>query len=172
MQDLGVVETVRQAFAIRGRDKSGRGHWRPNNLIALALSTLIAFAPISAFVTKLCMPDLLPLLDDSRSLQVSQAVLIAGCLAIVIGGFTVSAKTVWEWMAAATGSKIKATGYIFVVEGALMWGPVVELSYVALAFVVSINMIATTTKYVHQNKRARASRAKPRSVRRLKAVGQ
>lgn len=65
---------------------------------------------------------------------------------IVLGGLAYSALTVYEWGAKAFENRLKALGFVFLIEGIMTLSSVVELSYAALALLVCINGISTGTK--------------------------
>lgn len=100
--------------------------------VALALGAALgAFVPVATY-TVVHSGSLLDLIDETtlRWLRWAQ----------VLGGLTVSAKTVYQWfLQAFRGDRAKAFGYVLLVEGALMLSPVPELSYAALALLVLVN---------------------------------
>lgn len=63
--------------------------------------------------------------------------------ALVAGGLLYSAKTVWQWGKLTFNDRWKATGFVLLVEGVMVFSPVVWLSRTALGYLVAINAIAT-----------------------------
>lgn len=62
---------------------------------------------------------------------------------IVAGALLFSAKTVFQWAALAFADKVKAFGFVVLLEGVMTLSPVIWLSYLALAYLIAINAIAT-----------------------------
>lgn len=65
---------------------------------------------------------------------------------LVLGGLAYSAPTVYGWMLLAVGSKIKAAGFVLLVEGVLVASGSPWLVAVALACLVLINGTATACR--------------------------
>jgi len=61
---------------------------------------------------------------------------------VVLGCLGFSAKSVYQWALAAFCDAFKAGGFVALVEGALLLAPLPELAYVALAYLVAINMLS------------------------------
>jgi tryptophan-rich sensory protein len=64
--------------------------------------------------------------------------------ALVAGGLLYSAKTVWQWGKLTFDDRWKATGFVLLVEGVMVFSPIVWLSRTALGYLVAINAIATS----------------------------
>lgn len=78
---------------------------------------------------------------------------------LVLGGLLFSGKTVYAWTAAAFEDRLKALGFVALVEGALLLSPSPALSYVALGYLVAINALGTGAALAlrHRSDRARES---------------
>lgn len=63
--------------------------------------------------------------------------------ALVAGGLLFSAKTVYQWGAAAFADAWKAGGFVLLLEGVMTYAPVPWLALSALGVLVGINAIAT-----------------------------
>jgi predicted aminopeptidase len=117
---LGVVAQVRTAF-------------RRRHLLATAIGALLGgFVPLIVFTVAHH--------ELSLSLPTWR---IAVCVCIVAAGLMYSAKTVSAWGRMAFRDGAKAVGFTVLVEGAMTFSGVGWLSYAALAYLVSINAIAT-----------------------------
>jgi hypothetical protein len=117
---LGVVAQVRTAF-------------RRRHLLATAIGALLGgFVPLIVFTV--AHHELTLALPTWR---------IAVCVCIVAAGLLYSAKTVCAWGRMAFRDGAKALGFTVLVEGAMTFSGVGWLSYAALAYLVSINAIAT-----------------------------
>lgn len=64
-------------------------------------------------------------------------------MALVFGGLVYSAKTVWAWGRLAFNCTWKATGFVLLIEGVMVTSNQAWLGLVALAYLVSINAVAT-----------------------------
>ena len=115
----GVVEQVRVAFSPE------------NRLATLSGFILGGFVPVGSFVV--CHGEL-PGSDGWRHWAL---------LVLIGGGLLFSAKSVWQWSAAAFADRWKASGFVVLVEGIMVLSSTVGLSYAALGLLVAINGIAT-----------------------------
>ena len=62
---------------------------------------------------------------------------------LAFGGLLFSAKTVWQWAAAAFQDKWKATGFVLLMEGIMVWSQTPWLAFYALGMLVFINAVAS-----------------------------
>lgn len=62
---------------------------------------------------------------------------------LVFGGLLFSAKTVWQWAAAAFQDPWKASGFVVLLEGIMVLAKTPWLSWSALMLLVMVNGIAT-----------------------------
>lgn len=81
--------------------------------------------------------------DYSHSVRV---VLVPVNGAYAGGGLLYSAPTVYQWMVRAVGSRVKALGFVVLLEGILVAVQSDLLAYAALALLVAINSVATATR--------------------------
>ena len=118
-EGFGVVRQVRLAFSRR-------------NLLATCLGILLGgFVPIATyFVAHYDVRTDLPLWVQSD-------------VAIVLGGLTFSARTVFQWAALAFRSAFKALGFVVLAEGVMTLVHIHWLSIAALCYLVAINGVAT-----------------------------
>lgn len=65
---------------------------------------------------------------------------------LVLGGLVYSAKTVWQWGRAAFNDPLKATGFVLLLEGVMVFSSERWLSTSALVYLVTINAIATASR--------------------------
>jgi hypothetical protein len=117
---VGVVAQIQQAFS----RKSALG-----TTLGLILG---GFVPVGSFV--LCHNEL-PHVQGDWAWRVLAV--------LIVGGLVFSAKTVWQWSAAAFQDRWKATGFVLLVEGIMVWAHTPWLSYAALGLLVGINGVAT-----------------------------
>jgi hypothetical protein len=115
----GVVGQIRVAFN------------KANRLATSAGFLLGGFVPIAAF--EICHFEL----------PQEQGLAWAALACLVLGGLVFSAKTVWQWAAAAFLDRAKATGFVLLLEGVMVLSHTSWLSYSALAYLILINGIAT-----------------------------
>jgi len=64
-------------------------------------------------------------------------------MVLVLGGLMFSAKTVYQWAAAAFADRAKAAGFVVMLEGTLLFSTNSTLAHVMLGYLVVINAIAT-----------------------------
>jgi hypothetical protein len=83
-------------------------------------------------------------------------------LALALGGLVYSASTVYSWTERAVRSRVKAAGFVVLVEGIMLLSQVQLLAYAALAILIAINAIATGCNLSADRKEARAKRAPKR----------
>lgn len=121
--------------------------------VALAMGGLLgAFVPSSTFVVVHC-GKLITVRTDGT---VSHSLWSHPGWWLVAGGLAFSATTVYRWAASAfrpsggqltwwesVYTRVKAAGFVLLVEGVLMFSPMTELSYVALGVLVVINALGT-----------------------------
>ena len=121
--------------------------------VALTMGALLgAFVPCSTFVVVHC-GRLIVVRGDGT---VSHAPWSHPGWWLVAGGLAFSASTVYRWAASAFPPKagemtwwervytrVKALGFVLLVEGVLLLSPLPELSYVALGLLVAINALGT-----------------------------
>ena len=65
----------------------------------------------------------------------------------VFGGLLFSAKTVWKWGMVAFDDKWKATGFVLLLEGVMVFSSFSWLAQTALGYLVAINAIATGCQF-------------------------
>jgi hypothetical protein len=118
VKDLGVVGQIRTAL-------------RPETLLATTVGFLLGgFVPLATFW--LSHHEL-----DDRPIYAQLVTYI------VVGGLVYSAKTVFAWGKLAFQVPAKALGFVVLLEGVLIFSHTSWLSFVALAYLVGINGIAT-----------------------------
>lgn len=120
---------------------------------ALTMGALLgAFVPCSTYVVVHC-GRLIEVRDDGT---VSHSAWSHPGWWLVAGGLAFSASTVYRWAASAfrpeagqmtwwerVYTRVKALGFVLLVEGVLLLSPLTALSYVALAVLVVINALGT-----------------------------
>jgi hypothetical protein len=117
---VGVVKQIREAFTRR-------------NSLGTTIGLLLGgFVPVGSFV--LCHHEL-PHIESAWAWRIIAL--------LVVGGLVFSAKTVWQWSASAVQDRWKATGFVLLVEGIMVWSHTPWLSYAALGVLVGINGVAT-----------------------------
>jgi hypothetical protein len=105
---------------------------RRNNLPATAIGFLLGgFVPLATFMIV------------HYQLSTTTPLYLQPLVLMVCGGLVFSAKTVFEWTALAFGSKAKALGFVVLLEGVLLLSTQPGLSLAALAYLVTVNGIAT-----------------------------
>jgi uncharacterized membrane protein HdeD (DUF308 family) len=62
---------------------------------------------------------------------------------IVLGGLAYSAKTVWQWTYLAFDCRYKATGFVMLTEGVMVFSHTPWLAVCALSYLIGINAVAT-----------------------------
>jgi hypothetical protein len=82
---------------------------------------------------------------------------------LVLGGLAYSAKTVFAWALRAFRDRVKAAGFVLLLEGVMITSHVPALPYVLLALLVAINGIATGCTLIAD--RAPAPRVTSRAAR-------
>lgn len=115
----GVIEQIKCSFEKGSRLATGVG------------LVLGGFVPAASYVV--C----------HQELQVAQGWRYAALLALIGGGLLFSAKSVWLWSAEAFGDKWKASGFVGLLEGAMVLSEVRELSLASLALLIAVNGLAT-----------------------------
>ncbi len=92
--------------------------------------------------------------------------------ALVAGGLAYSAPTVFQWAHRALQSRLKAAGFVVLVEGVMLASGTPWLTLLGLAVLVAINATATGCNLATEARPQRKpwAKAAPRSGRRLKAV--
>jgi hypothetical protein len=70
----------------------------------------------------------------------------SGPWALVAGGLAYSAKTVFDWASLAFANAVKATGFVVLLEGVMVTSATTWLGVAALAYLISINAVATACK--------------------------
>lgn len=109
----GVVDQVRAAL-------------KPQNRIATLVGFMLGgFVPVATFVTA-----------HSGSWT-------ALSVALVVGGLLYSARTVYSWGVLAFAERVKALGFVMLLEGVLVTSQTAWLARAALAYLVLINGTAT-----------------------------
>lgn len=116
---LGVIGQIRRSFQQGSR------------LATVTGLILGGFVPVGSFVV--CHSEL-PHVEGWRRLAL---VILIG------GGLLFSAKSVWQWSAAAFGDRWKASGFVVLLEGIMVISSTRGLSFAALGLLVAINGIAT-----------------------------
>lgn len=115
----GVVEQIRQSFEPGAR------------LATFAGMILGGFVPVGSFVV--CHEEL-PHAEGWRQVAL---------LTLIAGGLVFSAKSVFQWSAAAFADRWKASGFVVLVEGLMVLSQTRGLSFAALALLVAVNGLAT-----------------------------
>lgn len=97
--------------------------------------------------------------------------------ALVIAGLVFSAPTVYEWGVAAFKSKVKAVGFVILMEGIMVFSTVPYLPFVCLAYLVGINayqtglnLLAKEMRQVRASHAAKAPRAKAKPSKKRHSV--
>jgi|HubBroStandDraft_2_1064218.scaffolds.fasta_scaffold00990_18 VIT1/CCC1 family predicted Fe2+/Mn2+ transporter len=114
----GVVAQVRAALAPKAR------------LATFVGFLLGGFVPVATYVVAHCELTSAPLYTQTSA-------------ALVLGGLTFSAKTVFHWAAMAFENVLKALGFVVISEGVMTFSTIHWLSLVALGYLVMINGTAT-----------------------------
>ncbi len=70
---------------------------------------------------------------------------------VVLGGLGYSAKTVYEWAKLAFHLPFKAAGFVVLLEGVMVTSSIQWLTYVALAYLIMINAVATGCRLAMKN---------------------
>lgn len=70
----------------------------------------------------------------------------------VAGGMTYSAMTVYSWASIAFSNRIKAVGFILLVEGVAIFASTFALNVAALTILVAINALATAYNLIAQQR--------------------
>lgn len=105
--------------------------FRRRNRLATVLGMVLGgFVPVASFV--LAHQEIVP--GKSMLFQVP-------CW-LVVGGLTYSAKTVFDWARAAFSLRLKALGFVVLLEGVMTGANTTWLAYAALAILVAINSIS------------------------------
>jgi hypothetical protein len=86
--------------------------------------------------------DITEILSDPKSL-------------LVLGGLIFSFFTVFKWGQNAFSSKLKALGFVVLIEGTMVFSKITWLSIIALVFLVVINGTATGVNLALASQRAR-----------------
>lgn len=129
VQAAPTVRTKPRPFSKRGFIDQVRCTFQKQNRLALAIGTVLGgFVPGATFATKLAAHDQ-PML-----------------WALVAGGLAYSAPTVMSMMQKATGSRMKACGWVLLVEGLMVFSPMPWLSAMALAILIASNAVSTAVK--------------------------
>lgn len=114
----GVVAQVRAAMAPKAR-------------LATAVGFLLGgFVPVATYVV-------------AHYEMTSEPLYTQTATALVLGGLTFSARTVFSWAALAFENVLKALGFVVLAEGVMTFSHVEWLSFVALGYLVLINGTAT-----------------------------
>ncbi len=116
---LGVVQQIRLAFHARNR-------------LATLLGIVVfgAFAPLASFWVA------------HFELATASSWRFAALGSIVLGSLVLSAKTVYQWANLAFRDAWKATGYVILVEGVMIFSVTAWLAWIALGLLIIINGIA------------------------------
>lgn len=125
--NVSIIEQIRIAF-------------KGSNRLAACVGTVFgAFIPLATF---LVAHNQHPLNTDTVVTFYSYVNIFT---AIVLGGLTYSAITVYQWAMAVTKMKPKAVGFVVLIETVMVVSKEPYLAYAALALLVTINGIATGT---------------------------
>ncbi len=116
---LGVIDQIRRSFE------------RGSRLATFSGMILGGFVPVGSFVV--CHYEL-PHAEGWRRVAL---------LTLIGGGLLFSAKSVWQWSAAAFADPWKASGFVVLLEGIMVISGTRGLSFAALGLLVAINGIAT-----------------------------
>lgn len=114
--DVGVVAQVKTALAPKNRLATFAG-FLLGGLVPMA-TFAVAHYEVSGFFS------------DPRAL-------------LVLGGLLFSAKTVYAWGTLAFQNAAKALGFVVLVEGVMVFSATPWLAFVCLAYLITINGIAT-----------------------------
>jgi hypothetical protein len=88
-------------------------------------------------------------------------------LFLVLGGLVYSAKTVWQWGRLAFNCPWKATGFVLLIEGAMVTTQTLWLGVMALGYLMVINAVATGCTLTAGDKgkgKTRKRRRRPRKA--------
>ena len=113
---VGVIAQIRRAFK------------REHRLATIVGFLLGGFVPLAVYVV---------------SHREAGALAFNGSWSLVAGGLVYSAQTVFQWARLAFQQALKSVGFCVLLEGVMVTSHTHWLSLVALAFLISINGIAT-----------------------------
>lgn len=114
-----VVEQVRTAM-------------KPRNRLAAAMGFLLGgFVPLASFVLA------------HYEVDPGAAIWTQLPAALVLGGLTYSAKTVYDWGRLAFELPVKALGFVVLLEGVMVASSTPWLAFTALGYLIGINGVAT-----------------------------
>lgn len=117
--DLSIVDQVKEAL-------------KPKAKLATFLGFLLGgFVPSASYIVAHHE------LDHSKPLYFQPALLL------VLGGLLYSAKTVYEWGCNAFSNKLKAFGFVVLLEGVMILSSTPAIAITALLYLAMINGIAT-----------------------------
>ena len=113
----------------------------PHNRLAFIIGSLIgSFVPVAVFsLTTHVMGD-----HHNIVMAWGESLENKFLLVLIAAGAVFSAKSVYGWgLSAFAGDRWKAFGYCVLIEGVMVLSPITWLRFVAMAYLVLINMIAT-----------------------------
>ena len=133
---VGVIEQIRIAR---------------RNPASLTVGVLLGgFVPVATFWTKRCD------FDANHPWSLS--------LVLILAVLVFSAKTVTQWASSAFRDTHKALGFVALMEGVMVTTPSLGMAFVALAYLVTINAVATGCILAQQDIKSAAAKSKKRAV--------
>ena len=141
---ISITEQIRRAFKKNNRLPFGIG------------AAMGAFVPVAIF----CLTQ--------YTMGVSHD-LVMGCkeypwlMGLIIGGCVFSAKSVYQWSRAAfANDRVKAAGFVVLLEGCMVLAPILTLKIIAGLFLVLINAFSSGSSVLLEKKEVAAMNRKPR----------
>lgn len=100
----------------------------------------------AAFVTGLLLGAVVPgmtFVEAHREIDWQRPLWGQPSVLFVLGGLLFSAFTLWHWGKQAFSSRVKATGFVVLLEGVMVTSHTPWLALLALGYLIAINGIAT-----------------------------
>lgn len=139
-KEQGATETLPNAGVTSIVDQIRMLAFRENRLAFLIGSAIGSFVPVAVFAL------------NSHVMGGHHSLLKAwgeggetrALLGLILAGAVFSAKSVFGWgLSAFAGDKLKAFGYCALIEGVMVLSPLEWLRWLAMIYLIGINMIAT-----------------------------
>jgi len=119
LEDLSIVEQVRESL-------------KPKARLATFLGFLLGgFVPTASYIVA------------HHELVSDKPLYFQPALLLVLGGLLYSAKTVYEWGCNAFSNKMKAFGFVVLLEGVMILSTTPAIAIMALLYLAMINGIST-----------------------------
>lgn len=149
-KDLSVLKQIRTAFNFRGKT-------RGRNILAALLGFSVGFfVPFGTF-TLVHME--LAQWTGGFSWRFIDIPAISLPLALVLGGLTFSAKSVYQWMSVlVSGDQFKAIGITVLLEGIMTFSKTHYLTYGAFVLIAVANMVTMTVQLAMERQTTRRSK--------------